>query len=576
MRLRFLAAMLPPAALAAVLVGVVPAAAQQPVKPAAKPPATEVFGLTKVWQFHITMTAKEYEAMQPPAGGGFGFGFPGQPMGKPPEKKPGERETHRSVFGTDFPVARAAISTDGHTAENVAIRYKGNSTYLATARNLKRSIKIDIDQFDAEKRFLGLKTLNLHCGVHDPSRVREALAYEVFRVAGVPAPRTAFAEVTLTVPGKYDREYVGLYTLTEPVNKPFLKEHYKTDKGLLMKPERVRSLDYLGEDWERYKTTYQPKREATKDEIARVLAFLKLVNQGSDAQFAKEIASYLDVDAFLKFLAANSLVSNLDSFFTNGHNYYLYLHPETKKFHFIPWDTDLAMGNFAFFGSADQQADLSLTKPYQQNRLTDRLMAMKEVSAKYQTVVKELAATAFVKEQLLKQVEAAEAVAKPLMAKEAKAAAARREGGGFGGPGVFGAAPPQVKTFVEKRVESVAAQLAGKSPGYVPQAMGFGGPPGGGFGPGNQLAKPLLDAMDASKDGKVSEAEFNAATKKFFSEWDKNKDGVLDQQEIAEGLQKLMPPPPKKGGFPGGMGAPFGPPPAGPGGDAPPPRPKGR
>ena len=38
----------------------------------------------------------------------------------------------------------------------------------------------------------------------DPTRGREALAYAVFRAAGVPAPRTAFAEVTLTVPGKYD------------------------------------------------------------------------------------------------------------------------------------------------------------------------------------------------------------------------------------------------------------------------------------------------------------------------------------------------------------------------------------
>ena len=39
---------------------------------------------------------------------------------------------------------------------------------------------------------------------------------------------------------------------------------YKTDKGLLMKPERVRGLDHLGDDWSRYLNTYQPKREATK------------------------------------------------------------------------------------------------------------------------------------------------------------------------------------------------------------------------------------------------------------------------------------------------------------------------
>lgn len=530
-----------PAALLAALAGVPAASAQEPKQPkTAKPPAAEVFGLTKVWPIHITIDAKEYEAMQPAAGGG--FGFPPPPV-NPPPKKDGARETHRSVFGTEFPVVHGAISTEGHTAQNVAVRYKGNSTYLATARGLKRSFKVDVNEFDDAQRFLGMKTLNLHCGVHDPSKVREALCYEMFRAAGVPAPRTAFAEVTLTVPGKYDKELLGLYTLTEPVNKPFLKAHYKADAGLLMKPERVRSLDYLGENWEPYKNTYQPKRDATDAESKRVIAFTKLVNQGTDAEFAKEIGSYLDVDAFLRFLAATAVVSNLDSFFTNGHNYYLYLHPDTNKFHFIPWDTDLSMGNFAFFGTPEQQMDLSLTKPYAANRLADRLMAQKGVAEKYQAVLKELAPKALDKERLLKLVAEVEQLVKPVSEREAKALAARKEpAGGFGGPGVFGAKPPELKTFVEKRAESIAAQLAGKSKGYVPQAQGFG-PPGGGFGPGNQLAKPLLDAIDANKDGKADEAEFAAAMKKLFGEWDTNKDGTLTQQEIAAGLQKFVPPP---------------------------------
>ena len=65
--------------------------------------------------------------------------------------------------------------------------------------------------------------------------------------------------------------------------------------------------------------------------------------------------------------------------------------------------------------------------------------------------------------------------------KEAKAVAARREPPpGFGGPGGLGPQPPDLKTFAEKRTASVAAQLAGKSKGYVPQPFGFGPPPGGG------------------------------------------------------------------------------------------------
>ena len=508
------------------------ATAAEPGKP------DDFFAPTKVWQFHIEMTAKEYEAMQPAAGGGFGFpgGFPGAAPAPAPVKKPGDRETHRSVFGTDFPVAHATISSGAETVEDVAIRYKGNSTYLATARNLKRSLKLDIDHFEKDKRFLGAKTINLHCGAHDPSKIREALAYESYRAAGVPAPRTSFAEVTLTVPGKFNKEYLGLYTLTEQVGKPFLKAHYESDQGLLMKPEKIRGLDYLGDDWAKYKDTYQPKRDATPAEIARVTSFLKLVNQGSDDAFAKGIAGYLDVDAFLKFLTATAMIANLDSFFTLGHNYYLYLHPQTKKFHFIPWDTDLALGNFAFFGTAEQQMTLSLNKPYAQNKLADRLLALKDVKAKYQTVLKDMAAATFAKTRLMKQLEALESVVKAPMQKEAKAVAARKEQagmGGFGGP--FTAKPPELKAFFEKRVESIAAQLDGKSQGYVPQGFGVGG----GFGPPpNPIAKTLFDAMDTDKDGKIGRAEYDAAMKRFFDEWDKDKNGTLDPKELAEGLQK--------------------------------------
>lgn len=506
-------------------------------------PAIEVFDATKVWPLHLELSAKEYEAMQPAAPGGFGFpggGFPGRPA--PAPKPAGDRKTHRSVFGTEFPIARGTIFHGETKSGDVAVRYKGNSTYLASARNLKRSFKIDVDEFVDGQKFLGLKTLNLHCGVHDPSKLREALAYEVFRAASVPAPRTAFVELTLTVPGKYDKELVGFYTLAEAVNKPFLKRHFQTDKGLLMKPERVRGLDYLGDDWEKYETTYQPKREPTKAEKDRTIAFAKLVNRGTDAEFAEKIGEYLDVDAFLKFQAATAMVANLDSFFTNGHNYYLYLHPETNRFHFIPWDTDLSLGNFAFFGNAAQQSDLSLTKPYAQNKLADRVLALKGTSEKYRAIAKEMAGNAFAKERVLKVAAGLEAAAQEPLAREAKATAARKEPANPGG-GAFGAKPPTLENFVAKRVESIAAQLDGKSTGFVPQAFG---PPGGGFGPPpgqGQIAKPFFDAMDADKNGKVTEAEM----KKLFADWDTNGDGNLDPAEVAAGMQKLVPTRPQPG-----------------------------
>jgi putative membrane-bound dehydrogenase-like protein len=468
-------------------------------EPAAKDaPDKKVFGTTRLWAFHLEIPAREYEAMQPSVAG---FGQPG---GAPPapQNTSDKRESERNLFGAEFPWAQADFSAEGKTYKKVGLRYSGEITYFASAQSLKRPMKIEFNRF-ADQRFHGLASLQLHAMPMDPAKGREALAYSVFRAAGVPAPRTAFAEVTLTVPGKYDKEYLGVYTVVESVDKPFLEDRFGTDKGVLMKPFQVRSADQFGDAWDRYKGPYRPQSEPTKEEAQRVMAFARLVNRASDAEFRKEIESYLDVDQFLRFLAANAFTSNLESAFALGHNYYLYLNPKTNKFVFLPGDLEFALANFLLMGTADQLMDLSLTHPYAgANKLVDRLLAIKEVSEKYQTLLKELSEKTFTKEQLQKEIAEVEKVTREPLAREKKAAAARKEAPfGIGPPGAVVPQPPDLKTFAEKRTASVAAQVAGKSKGYVPAGFGFGplgggggGIPGGNAGPSQPIDETTFRA----------------------------------------------------------------------------------
>jgi spore coat protein H len=578
-------------ALVFAVVGLARALAEPPAKEA---PGKDVFGLAKVWQLHLEVAAREGDKMQPTGGrrfpGGPG-GFPGAPGGPPrPAEKTEEKaaDVHKgSGFGMDFPRAHAALTAEGKTYKDLGLRYKGNASYMASARGLKRNLKIEFDHYDGNERFHGLKTLNLNAGAMDPTKGHEALAYAVFRAAGVPAPRTAFAEVTLTVPGKYDKELLGLYTVVEQVDKRFLKDRFGTAKGLLMKPERVRGVDYLGEDWDRYKDRYRPKHEPSKKEARRVIDFARLVHKAGDEQFRKEIASYLDVDEFLRFAAVNALVVNLDSVFGMGHNFYLYLHPETNKFVFIPWDLDLSMAGFPMLGSTDQQLDLSLTHPYAgENKLLDRLLAIKEVNERYHKLLGDLAATCFTKEKLLADVAAIEGVTKEALARETKAREARKEGAiGFGPPGggpggflagalfrradgdkdgkvtldeLLAAAEALFKEADKDRKGSLDAKgVAAALNALSPPAFGPGGGPGGrpgGFGVGNFWAKPLLEALDADKDGKVSKEELAASVKKFFKVCDKDNKGKVDEQALAGGVSRILPAPPGFGPPGGGFG----------------------
>lgn len=447
----------------------------------------KVFG-TGVVQFHLTMTEKQFTALNPTGGGGFG---PGPGFGP---KRPQPENTHRNTFGVDFPWSQGAVTCAGETFKDVGVRYKGNYTYLASAKALKKSIKFDFNRHQEGQKLDGLTMLNFNCGVSDPSRAREALAFALFRDMGVPAARTAIAELTLTVPGKYDKEYVGVYTLVEAVNKGFLKRHFKDGKGMLLKPEGLSGgLAYLGTDWKAYETRYKPDDPPTDEQKKRLSDFTKLINDGSDESFAKEIGGYLDIEAFLRFIAANALLSNLDSFLGYGHNYYLYLVPGTNKFVFLPWDLDLSLATWPAAGTPEQQVDLSIHHPHAgKNKLIDRLFAIKEHKDRYLAIIKELTATVFTKKKMTEHLDAIEKQLKEPLAKETKAVATRKEnrgGGGFGpggggfGPGggaggQFGQTMPP-RRFIDKRVDAVAAQLDGKSKGFEPRAFGFGPRPGG-------------------------------------------------------------------------------------------------
>jgi len=438
------------------------------------------FGLIKIVGLHIEISAEEYQAMQPPAPAAFGAP---PPASRP--KRPGARDSERNLFGVEFPWVHGAVTAEGKTYRPVGLRYSGNASYMASAGGLKRSLLIDLDRFDRHA-FHGLHAIQLQGGALDPTKAREALAFALFREAGVPGPRTAMAEVTLTVPGQYDKAFLGLYTLVEPVDRAFLVDRFHTDKGLLLRPQGLRGLDFLGDNWERYRGQYRPLGEPAPAQAQRLIEFARLIQKADDERFRKEIATYLDIDNFLRFMAVQSLIANADGFFTLGYNYYLYLDPASSRFVFIPGDQELAFANFLMMGTADQLMDMSLARPYGgDNRLADRLLAIKDVREAYRKVLTDLASSVFRKERLLADTAAIEGATKAILVREAAARAGRAEPPvGFDPPGAPSA--PDLRTFAEKRSVSIADQLAGKKEGYRPR-FNFG-PPGGGAPP-----KPVDD-----------------------------------------------------------------------------------
>src|SRR5262249_9923773 len=248
------------------------------------------------------------------------------------------------------------------------------------------------------------------------------------------------------------------------------KSRFGSSKGLLLKPERVGPLEYLGDDWAAYESRYQPKTPGDAKSKRRLIEFTKLVQKADDKTFQAEIDNYLDVDEFLRFLAGTVALSSMDSFIGLTHNYFIYLDPKTNKFSFLPWDFDHSFGGFMMMGSPDDLMDLSIRQPNtNRNRLIERLLADEKVFSAYKGHLRTLLDKGFTEEAVKKDLAAINAAIDPIKKKEKEAVAARREDGGRGGPGfggMFNRAPDLAK-FVAKREESIKGQLDGARKGTV-------------------------------------------------------------------------------------------------------------
>lgn len=230
----------------------------------------------------------------------------------------------------------ARVKLDQQTFENVAIRYKGNSTYAIPndLNNPKLPLNLDMNDLVPGQKLLGYKKVKLANSMFDPTFVREVSAYNIYR-RYLPSPEANLMKVHV------QGDYLGLYVNTEAVNRQFLKKHFFENDGVLFKCDPIQqygqpgptgnsNLKWLGPDSTDYYNHYTIK---SKRGWAELMHLIDVINNNPE-----QIDSVLNVDRVLWAFAVNTALPNLDSY--NGlfqHNYYLYQTGD-GLFQMIPWD----------------------------------------------------------------------------------------------------------------------------------------------------------------------------------------------------------------------------------------------
>ena len=215
----------------------------------------------------------------------------------------------------------ATLIYDGERLEGIGVRLKGHRAMRGL--DAKPSWKLAFDHDHDDRRFLGLRGLTLNGLVEDPTRLRETLAYEVFRAAGAPAPRTGFAE--LVVNGKP----YGLYLALESIDEDFLAHTFGDGAGPLYEGEYGCDLhpdDVPGFD-----------QDGGPDDDAALAALAEAAERDPAAMW-----TLLDRPRVMAFLAASAAVGDFDGY-RHAHNYRLYRTPSSGLWALIPWGLDRSL-----------------------------------------------------------------------------------------------------------------------------------------------------------------------------------------------------------------------------------------
>ncbi|MEO9569822.1 MAG: CotH kinase family protein [Polaribacter sp.] len=264
-----------------------------------------------------------------------------------------------SSFSDEDPIfVPGEVFYEGIEWYKVGLRFKGNSSLQSSWQSgiLKLSFKLDFDEFEDDypqinnQRFYGFKKLSLKNNYDDDSMLREKVATDVFRNAGLAASHTAF--YTLYVDHGDGPQYFGLYTLVEEVDDTVTETQFSSDEGNLYKPDGDAATFESGSYDE---DEYVKKNNEDEADFSDVQSLLSIINDGSrtsdPATWRANLDAIFDTDVFLKYLAVNGIVQNWDTYGRMTHNYFLYNNPDTNKLTWIPWDNNEALQTGKMGGS---------------------------------------------------------------------------------------------------------------------------------------------------------------------------------------------------------------------------------
>ena len=245
------------------------------------------------------------------------------------------------------------------TMKNVGMRLRGSK---ARGTNTLQGFKLDFEKLignatgSARRRFGDVNRLEVLSIESDASHTIQCLAYKTLRKFNQPAPYCNHLKVYVN--GTY---YGLMESVEDPENGRFQAHHFGSTAGETYwgSPSQgdctgdgkfsdsQAKLVYSGDSFSNYASQYKITRGSTTTAEQHLIPMLKCgdaTQTSSDTAFSTCISEWIDIDEWLREIAAESLMPTLESFIMLR-NYLLYFVPDSAaphggRFLLASWDLD--------------------------------------------------------------------------------------------------------------------------------------------------------------------------------------------------------------------------------------------
>src|SRR5262245_48791375 len=201
----------------------------------------------------------------------------------------------------------ADVTWNGLRVRNVGIRSRG----LGSRSGIKPGLELDFARYSSRGQFLGFKGLVLDNLTTDPSMIRERVTMAFLRRLGLPASRETHAQLYV------NGQFVGLYTIVEPVDSIFVQRTLGDASGTLFEYHWLQPFyaTFLGENLDVYRPLFEPRSPqltSTFDLYDPIRELFRAINQAPVDSFRDDVNRYLDLESTVRLIAVESFLAEWD------------------------------------------------------------------------------------------------------------------------------------------------------------------------------------------------------------------------------------------------------------------------